>query len=85
MKTIELKVGTHNVRITVTPIPHEHRIEYVATCGRTTVGPCNQKLQQGHSHTPEQFAKDIEEFAQRLAEEAAGHEQGRALVENYFK
>lgn len=84
MKTIEISVGNFNVQVSMNPVPHEHRVEMSATIGNTTVGGV-LKLQSTHDHSADQFAKDVQAFALRLATEAAGNERGRTLIEEHFK
>lgn len=83
MKEIEVHVGDFIVKVTMTPFPHEHRVAMSADAGSTRIKGV-LKLQSEHDHSPEQFAKDVQRFAERLAKEAAGKERGRALIEGHF-
>lgn len=77
-----IKVGEHEVAVEATPL-ESNVIQFSAKCGETmrfarlTIAP-------KHDHTAELLQHDIEERAQLLAEEAAGHEQSRKLTNTLF-
>jgi hypothetical protein len=82
---LEIKVGEHQVEIEVTPIAcgDIHVLELTARCGETTRHG-RQTISPKHDHTVELLQEDIRQSAQRLAEEAAGHEQTRKLKAQLF-
>jgi hypothetical protein len=88
-KTMPMQVGNRGVIVEIR-MPdrildgHAPHLELTATCGET-VRHCTMTLALAHDHTAEQFQKDIRDRAQLLAEEAAGHERGRWLRQEFFK
>jgi hypothetical protein len=79
---IDIKIGEHDVAVEATPLSG-NVIQLSATCGETTCHH-NQTMHPKHDRTDEHLRKDIEDAAQLLAEEAAGHEQSRKLTEQLF-
>lgn len=77
-----IKIGGHDVEVEVRPLS-SNVIQLSATCGETTCHH-NQTLHPKHDRTDEHLRNDIQDAAQRLAEEAAGHEQSRKLTEQFF-
>jgi hypothetical protein len=55
-----------------------HGILFTAAVGQTT-WTGTMTIAARHDHTPEQMAKDVADFATRLAHEAAGREHARIL------
>jgi hypothetical protein len=79
---LKLKVGAHEVSVEVTQLAHD-LLSYTATCGSTTRF-ARHTIAPKHDHTTELLQHDIDERAQLLAEEAAGHEQSRLLTAQFF-
>jgi hypothetical protein len=79
---LEIKVGEHDVAVEVNPLAN-NVIQLSATCGETTCHH-NQTMHPKHDRTDGDLRKDIQDAAQLLAEEAAGHEQSRKLTAQLF-
>ena len=62
---------------------HAHAVHIVARAGETERSG-KLTLHPHPGRTAEHLQNDIKEFAQRLAEEAAGHERSRTLLKDFF-
>ena len=77
-----LTVGEHAVVVEIDePVYPDRGVPFVQFRAS-----CNEHVREGrmtyvlrHDHSEEQLRKDIDEFAQSLAAEAAGYNQGSAL------
>ena len=77
-----ITIGNHNVQVSIRTLG-PGVLEIAATCGGTTrMGPLS--LHPKHDRTDDNLQQEIADLAQRLAEEAAGHEQSRLLTETFF-
>jgi hypothetical protein len=81
MKTLSpITVGEYTVSITIEDHGQQSLL-FTATCGETKwTGSMTLDVQ--HDHSIEQFQKDVADFANRMANEAAGREHGRKLKES---
>ncbi len=82
MKKI-ITVGTHSVEVEILPSPNG-AIAFWARCGKIEKKGMINPTQAKHDHTEEQYRKDIDEFASRLAIECAGHAQSLILSKSVF-
>jgi hypothetical protein len=79
---LKITVGEHQVEVTVDQLA-PNVVELTAVCGQTVrKGPLT--LHPQHDRTGDSLQKDIQDLAQTLASEAAGHEQSRKLIANLF-
>lgn len=76
-----INVGAHAVQVVIES--DEHRIITTATCEGTVVTGVHT-LHHKHDRTHEELEQDIQDFAKRLAHEAAGKNQNRILMERVF-
>ncbi len=58
-------------------------IIFMATCGGTR-REGKLAMHPNHEHSYEQFTKNVEEFTELLAKEAAGHEHSRKHRKDFF-
>lgn len=82
MKKLDpITLGTHKVEIKAeTNLAYPHVLFFSASCcGQTRIE--NTMTHQGaHDHSDEQFAKDVQAHAQKLAQEVAGRCRSSSLV-----
>lgn len=82
MKKI-FELDDHHVEVEISRGSPSHVVNFHAKCGETDVH-AKLNMQVTHEHTAEQAQKDLDDFAERLAKEAAGREHSRLLLGSIF-
>lgn len=88
-------LGTHKVTFAIERQKIVHRdtgetkvepgaLKITATSDTGGVSEGVLSMHPNHNHSEEQFLKDLGDFAQRLAEEAAGKAQRQNLIDKFF-
>jgi hypothetical protein len=83
MKNIKaIQLGEYEVVVEAERLPN-HVVKFTATCRAERIESC-MTLAGDHTHTPEQFQKDIEDHALLVAKEAAAKAHRENLLANLF-
>jgi hypothetical protein len=77
-----ITIGNHIIQVSIRTLG-PGVLEVFATCGDTSRSG-SLTLHPKHDRTDDHLQQEIGDLAQRLAEEAAGHEQSRLLTETFF-